>query len=947
MESNNCSYLNSERLEILDKEDNKHVDIAVNITKDIAEKKISILDVVEKLGYLLVNASFTKREIGVLILSETVQKIDSKALNPEQLSFLCSYFSEKLKDHHQVATSALKGVYALINIQHIPNESVVHLLTTLFNHITCQQQQQPDRYLIYEIYETVLNKHINVVESMGIDFVYGVISSIDGERDPKNLIYLFKWLQVFLKKVKLAHLSEEMFDVLACYFPVDFKAPPSDKNKITREDLAESLAKCLTAIPEFGTLAIPLALEKLDSALKIAKNDSLNLLVDGCKNFDAETYSNFSLEIYNQLQKDIFSTPDEEIRQKYLACVKEVVRKLGTQSDQNKFNITLSDITLSLKQNLLPDSKMFVQTSQILLSVAQANKTSAIYVAKIVCGFLGTSYQITANSSQKIQQLRVYIDFLKTAVQNNQDFDLNSIEEISNAPALFLQAILQDDANLVVEGFKGFIQTAKFLNDSVRNVLFENLKKLIVLNHSEPLKSVINECLAKMAENFHKEVENKILYNEIIEDVVKVDSYIGSLCCLVKVPYFENYVIDTVIRYSVQNLDCSKVVLRHLSFYLGQNSRFIGLLLGKKFISNLTEFLQNIPASDSIDTEYLLNIRNVLVELLKKQDASVQKDIYVHEVKKNYQNQITLLTVLSGLITPFKKSLFDDFSKTDFLLNCCLNSFDYFVQDTATETLANILNKITEEHFLQNELQKIEQICEGCEEINKKVKLTSWVVKGLVTRNHQTAWTWTDKLINLLNQNANTAIGFRIVMDEVHSSLTRENNCNIMPLYKQKFYIYVTNKICTINGHDQASYYNTIGYLIEHAPRQAVIGQFKKVLKLTFLCLENSRDPEVLEILILRITDFVVSKETVIEDNLEDILLRLLNLTTFEHSMKVRIAAIKAIRGFTNNYPIYKLVPFQQKVIRALGQCIDDRKRIVRKEATECRSLWFLLDAPL
>lgn len=63
---------------------------------------------------------------------------------------------------------------------------------------------------------------------MGIDFVYGVITLIDGERDPKNLIYLFNWLPQFLSVAKLEHLTEEMFDVLACYFPIDFKPPQND-----------------------------------------------------------------------------------------------------------------------------------------------------------------------------------------------------------------------------------------------------------------------------------------------------------------------------------------------------------------------------------------------------------------------------------------------------------------------------------------------------------------------------------------------------------------------------------------------------------------------------------------------------------------------------------------------------------------------------------------------
>lgn len=39
------------------------------------------------------------------------------------------------------------------------------------------------------------------------------------------------------------------------------------------------LCRCLTSIPAFGPFSIPLALEKLDSALKIAKVDALDLLV--------------------------------------------------------------------------------------------------------------------------------------------------------------------------------------------------------------------------------------------------------------------------------------------------------------------------------------------------------------------------------------------------------------------------------------------------------------------------------------------------------------------------------------------------------------------------------------------------------------------------------------------------------------------------------------------
>lgn len=53
----------------------------------------------------------------------------------------------------------------------------------------------------------------------------------------------------------------------------------TEESKTTREELASNLARCLTCVKEFSNFCIPLALLKLESSLKVAKIDSLNLLV--------------------------------------------------------------------------------------------------------------------------------------------------------------------------------------------------------------------------------------------------------------------------------------------------------------------------------------------------------------------------------------------------------------------------------------------------------------------------------------------------------------------------------------------------------------------------------------------------------------------------------------------------------------------------------------------
>lgn len=117
------------------------------------------------------------------------------------------------------------------------------------------------------------------MKTLGPDFVYGVISSMDGERDPRNLMFLFAFLPNFIKHIPLGHLVEEMFEVISCYYPIDFHPSPDDPAAVSRQDLAMVLAPCLCATQEFAEHCLVLLIEKLDSSLRLAKIDSLKLLV--------------------------------------------------------------------------------------------------------------------------------------------------------------------------------------------------------------------------------------------------------------------------------------------------------------------------------------------------------------------------------------------------------------------------------------------------------------------------------------------------------------------------------------------------------------------------------------------------------------------------------------------------------------------------------------------
>lgn len=105
---------------------------------------------------------------------------------------------------------------------HLPQNAPLSLLTVMFQHVPCQSHLLPQRRKIYFILKSLIENRLHDLRPMGPDLVYGIISSMDGERDPNNLMLLFDILPHFIKEFPLGHLTEEMFEVMACYFPVDF-----------------------------------------------------------------------------------------------------------------------------------------------------------------------------------------------------------------------------------------------------------------------------------------------------------------------------------------------------------------------------------------------------------------------------------------------------------------------------------------------------------------------------------------------------------------------------------------------------------------------------------------------------------------------------------------------------------------------------------------------------
>lgn len=234
---------------------------------------------VESIGFALTSPSVDQRVKGTQLLSATLLKLPKDFLNKDEVSFVFTFFCDRLKDHHNVIPCVIDGISALIAMDNVPSECPVKFLASFFQNTTVQSQTRDDRGKILSILEVLTNRWSDELKSLGGDFIYNVINSIDGERDTRNVEFIFTFMPGFCKKFPLLHLAEEMFESFACYFPIDFNPSRTDGRVITRDELAGKLANCLVASEEFFEWDVALIVEKLESDLTVAKVDSLDLLV--------------------------------------------------------------------------------------------------------------------------------------------------------------------------------------------------------------------------------------------------------------------------------------------------------------------------------------------------------------------------------------------------------------------------------------------------------------------------------------------------------------------------------------------------------------------------------------------------------------------------------------------------------------------------------------------
>ncbi|NXA42307.1 MMS19 protein, partial [Eudromia elegans] len=271
-----------------------------------------------------------------------------------------------------------------------------------------------------------------------------------------------------------------------------------------------------------------------------------------------------------------------------------------------------------------------------------------------------------------------------------------------------------------------------------------------------------------------------------------------------------------------------------------------------------------------------------------------------------------------------------------------------FTATTAAKCFAGLVNKHAEgqqlDEILQLAVNRMEPALAGGPQRTQALTLLLWVTKALVLRYHPLSSRLTDKLLGLLGDaelGPAAADGFALLMADAPDVLHRGCHADVRIMFRQRFFTDNVPKL--VQGFHgagpdvKANYLKGLSHVLNHLPRPVLVTELPTLLSLLLEALSCS--DRVVQLSTLGcLQPLLLEAPHIMSLHVDTLVTKVLGLTS-SPTMAVRIAALRCAHALTN-LPLTVLLPYKPRVIRALAKPLDDKKRLVRKEAVAARGEW-------
>ncbi|KAF0025159.1 hypothetical protein F2P81_022040 [Scophthalmus maximus] len=487
-------------------QDSKAKDTAAGVRNG----QFTVLQLVEALGLSLTSSQPHTRARGVQLLSEVLHECYGN-LTEREVEVLIAFYENRLKDHYVITPSVLQGLRALTKCAALPPGSAVSMLRSLFQDVHVQSLMLMERSCVYNMLINLMETREAELKGLGADFVFGFVQSMDGERDPRNLLLAFQIAKNIVHRgYDLGKFTEELFEVTSCYFPIDFSPPPNDPHGITKEELIETLRAVLTGTPKFAEFLLPLIIEKLDSDVQSAKLDSLQTLTACVSQYEHKDLAEFLEGLWTSLRREVFQTSSERIESAGLAAVTALTSCLSRSvlnSDSEDSLSTFLDLVLKdCKHHLCePDLKLVWPSAKLLQAACSASSRASHATTAAVMPSLIEQYSSRTQCSHRRTLLEVVLRFIqsvKTSQSSENEESVFSAFRQSLCGMVF-SALSETNASLQITAtsmLTSLAQQTGLLLDSDVELAVDHLTRLLLTEEDDRVSLAVVDCAGALAE---------------------------------------------------------------------------------------------------------------------------------------------------------------------------------------------------------------------------------------------------------------------------------------------------------------------------------------------------------------------------------------------------------------------------------------------------------------